>query len=76
MKNPGSSQIVAEKTMDGHKVRVIEEPDGGYHLQKISLDGQKVLSSEPIYGDLSVLSEAREHFPDLFPFGALPVDAT
>ncbi len=76
MKETSSCRIVAEQILPDCRIRLTEDPEGGYHLQKVSVDGGTVLSSAPIHGDPSVLAEAREIFPDLLPFGAVPVDAT
>ena len=69
-------RIVAEKTLFDHIVQLVEDNDGGYHLQKISADCKTILSSAAVHSDPSVLAEARELFPEFLPFGGLPVDAT
>jgi hypothetical protein len=55
---------------------LIEDPRGAYHLRKIALDRETVLSIASIHSDFGALSEAREYFPDLLPFGGIPVDAS
>ena len=67
---------MAEKILLEHRIQLVEDSKGGYHLRKVSEDGKTVLSSNPVHSDPSVLAEARELFPDLLPFGGLPVDAT
>jgi len=70
-----SCRIVAEQRLPDHRVQLVEDREGGYHLRKVSVDEKKILSSAPVHADPSVLAEARELFPDLMPFGGLPVDA-
>ncbi len=70
-----SCRIVAEKTLFEHRVQLVEDSEGGYHLRKVSTDRKTILSSAPVHGNPSVLAEARDLFPDLLPFGGLPVDA-
>jgi hypothetical protein len=71
-----SCRVVAEKILPEDRIQLVEDGKGGYHLRKVSQDGKTVLSSNPVHSDPSVLTEARELFPDLLPFGGLPVDAT
>ena len=71
-----SCRIVAEKTLFEHRVQLVEDNEGGYHLRKVSENDKMILSSAAVHSDPSVLTEARELFPDLLPFGGLPVDAT
>ncbi len=70
-----SCRIVAEKNLFGHMVQLVEDSEGCYHLQKVSEDRKTILSRAPVHSDPSVLDEARDLFPDLLPFGGLPVDA-
>lgn len=72
---PGG-RIVAEELLGNRKVQLIEDNRGAYYLRKVSVDDGALLSIAPVHGDPKVLSEARELFPDLLPFGGLPVDAT
>lgn len=72
----GSCRVIAEEVGILHRVQLIEDCEGAYHLRKISVDGGKILSSAPIYRDAGILAEAREYFPECLPFAALPVDAT
>lgn len=69
-------RIVAEKTFFEHRVQLVEDTQGGYLLQKVSLDRETIFSSAPVHSDASILAEARDLFPDLLPFGGVPVDAT
>ncbi|MFH0825035.1 MAG: hypothetical protein V2B18_19970 [Pseudomonadota bacterium] len=71
-----SYRIVAEETLFEHSVRLVEDNEGGYHLQKISADCRTILSSASIHSDPCVLAEAKDLFPDFLPFGGVPVDAT
>jgi hypothetical protein len=71
-----SWRIVAEKTLLEHRVQLVEDDRGGYHLRKVSKDDGAILSIAAVHSDASVLAEARELFPDFLPFGGLPVDAT
>lgn len=70
-----SCKVVAEKTLSEQRVQLVEDSQGGYHLQKVSLDRKRTLFRAPVHSDLGVLAEARDLFPDLLPFGGLPVDA-
>jgi len=72
----GSSRILAQQSLPDYTVQLVEDRDGGCHLRKISADDGTIVSSAPVHGDQSALAEARELFPDLLPFGAVPVDAT
>jgi len=76
MTETGSCRIVAEQVLLDYEVQLIEDCEGGYHLRRVSVDSETMLSSAPVHGDTSVLAEARELFPDLLPFGGLPVDAS
>lgn len=76
MTKTDSYRIVAEQSRADHRVQLIEDSSGGYHLRKVSADDDTTLSIAPVHGDLSVLAEARELFPDFLPFGGVPVDAT
>lgn len=76
MTERGSCWIVAEQLLVDYKVQLVEDCEGGYHLRRVSVDGETIFSSAPVYGDPSVLAEARELFPDLLPFGGVPVDAS
>jgi len=71
-----SYRIIAEDVRDDHKVQLVEDQKGVYHLRKVSADEDTIFNSAPVYSDSLVLAEARESFPDFLPFGALPVDAT
>ena len=77
MNNEDSScRIVTEEPLGDHRVQLVEDRRGCYHLRKVSGDKKTILFSAPVHGDPCVLAEARELFPDLLPFGGLPVDAT
>ncbi len=76
MKTVGSNKVVAERALNDCHVQLIEDPRGAYHLRKIALDRETVLSIASIHSDFGALSEAREYFPDLLPFGGIPVDAS
>jgi len=76
MTGSDSCRVIAEEVGVLHRVQLIEDLEGGYHLRKISVDGGEILSSAPVYCDAGVLAEAREYFPECLPFAALPVDAT
>ncbi|MCX5873322.1 MAG: hypothetical protein NTY51_08830 [Deltaproteobacteria bacterium] len=68
--------IVSQNTFQDTTIQLIEDQWGGYRLRWVSHDGQQSRVSAPIHCDLRVLAEAREYFPDVLPFGGLPVDAT
>ncbi|MFH1112461.1 MAG: hypothetical protein V1792_00940 [Pseudomonadota bacterium] len=72
----GTFRVLAEQPSSGFTVQLVEDSGGGYHLRKVSEDDGTIFSIVPVHGDPSVLAEARELFPDILPFGAMPVDAT
>lgn len=76
MKNASSNGVVAERALNDCHVQLIEDLHGAYHLRKIALDRKTVLSTAAIHHDVGALSEARDYFPDLLPFGGMPVDAS
>ncbi len=76
MEEEDSFQIMAEQPLPDHKVQLVKDRAGCYHLRKVSAEDEMILSSAPVHRDPIVLAEARELFPDLLPFGGLPVDAT
>lgn len=76
MTEESSFRIVAEQTLPDQAVRLVEDREGGYHLQRVAMDRRTIFSSAPVHSDPSILAEARELFPDVLPFGGLPVDAT
>jgi hypothetical protein len=67
---------VSEKSFQDATIQLIEDQWTAYRLRWVSGDGKTSHVSAPIHSDPSVLIEAREHFPDVLPFGGLPVDAT
>ncbi|MDQ1239173.1 MAG: hypothetical protein QG577_1358 [Thermodesulfobacteriota bacterium] len=71
-----SYRIVRENRFRENTIQLIEDQWGGYRLRWVSNDGKQTLVSAPVHSDPRVLAEAREHFPDVLPFGGLPVDAT
>lgn len=76
MEEEDSFQIMAEQPLPDHKVQLVKDRAGCYHLRKVSVKDGTIFSSVPVHRDLRVIAEARELFPDLLPFGGLPVDAT
>jgi hypothetical protein len=76
MKGTGLYRTIAEQHLVDHKVQLVEDRAGSYHLRKVSVDDETILSSAPVHRDPNVLAEARDLFPDQLPFGGLPVDAT
>jgi len=76
MITPNSYHIVSQNEFQDSIIQLIEDEWGGYRLRWISHDGHQSCISAPIYSDPRVLAEAREYFPDVLPFGGLPVDAT
>ncbi|MDQ7785078.1 MAG: hypothetical protein RDU20_19490 [Desulfomonilaceae bacterium] len=76
MTDKGPFRIVAQRSQPDHKVQLVEDCAGAYYLRKVSADEGTTLSNAPVHANPSVLAEAREWFPDLLPFGGVPVDAT
>lgn len=76
MAEPSSYRVVAEQTLEDSTIQLVEDQQGCYHLRQISSDRRTIRISAPVHCDPSVLAEARAHFPDFLPFGAVPVDAT
>lgn len=76
MTETDSYRIVAEQIVLDYRVQLVEDRQGGYHLRRLSQDEKTILSIAAIHADPGVLAEARELFPDLLPFGGVPVDAT
>lgn len=76
MTAPISYRIVSEKRLQDCTIQLIEDQWGGYRLQWLLNNGNQPIVSAPVHSDQRVLAEAREHFPDVLPFGGLPVDAT
>ncbi|MGC8605774.1 MAG: hypothetical protein ACP5VS_19085, partial [Desulfomonilaceae bacterium] len=65
-----------EKHCDGTLLQLVEDQNGGYRLRRMSNSGETTYVSSPIHSDPSVLFDARNHFPEILPFGGVPVDAT
>ena len=71
-----SYHIIEEKVVEGCSVQLIEDDHGILFLRRMSPEGEQLSLSAPIHSDKVVWADAQEWFPDRFPFGALPVDAS
>ncbi len=76
MAKPNPYRVLSEQTLEDCTIQLVENQRGSYFLRKIYSGRGTIQVSAPIHSDPAALAEAREHFPDLLPFGGMPVDAT
>jgi hypothetical protein len=71
-----SYRIIDEKVVQGRPVQLVEDDLGIVFLRRMSLEGKQISLSAPIHSDKAALADAQELFPNRFPLGGLPVDAS
>ncbi|MEJ2716162.1 MAG: hypothetical protein P8182_03350 [Deltaproteobacteria bacterium] len=71
-----SYRIIEEKVVQGRRVQLVEDDLGTLFLRSMSPNGKQLSLSAPIHTDKAALADAQELFPDRFPLGGLPVDAS
>lgn len=57
-------------------MQLIEDDHENLFLRRMSPEGEELSTSASIHSDKAAWADAQELFPDRFPFGALPVDAS
>ena len=75
-KKLASYRIIEEKVVQGRRVQLVEDGLGIVFLRRLSPEGKQISLSAPIHSDKAALADAQELFPDRFPLGGLPVDAS
>ena len=71
-----SYRIIEETVLQDATVQLIEDDQGILFLRTLSPEGKQISLSAPIQSDKAAWADAQELFPDRFPFGAMPVDAS
>ena len=71
-----SYRIIEEKVVQSLCAQLVEDEEGILFVRRMSPEGKEISLSAPIHSDKAALADAHELFPDHFPPGGLPVDAS